>query len=259
MKDSHILKELKDVLLIIEKYEKTGELPEIEKGIVITKLQQIYDELLHTFSHSPYKPDENKKISFDKAADNVVNQINDIKKISKPDNITAHDIIKEKVPEILPEENIKVTDELSTNDDLIQIEDKSVEIKESEQKKEIHHKHKAHTEKEILADKFGKNQAFINETLAREVHKKDVSSLMQSKPIRDIEAAIGVNEKYLIVRELFNGDTDSYLNTIRILNNSANFNEAFNYIHINFNWNLESEAAQKLLDLVRRRFIVEDE
>jgi len=82
---------------------------------------------------------------------------------------------------------------------------------------------------------------------------------MQTKPIKDLEAAIDINDKFLFIRELFNGDKDTYDKTIRILNSSQNFNQAFNYINSTFDWDYETEAAHKLLDLVRRRYIIDSE
>ena len=65
-------------------------------------------------------------------------------------------------------------------------------------------------------------------------------------------------DRFLFVRELFSGDSESFNKTIHIINNAANFNEAFNYIHNTYSWDLDAEPAQKLLDLVRRRFIIEE-
>jgi hypothetical protein len=85
--------------------------------------------------------------------------------------------------------------------------------------------------------------------------QKDISSLLQSKPIRSIEEAIGVNDKFLFIRELFAGNTMRYKETIDILNTATDFNSAYQYIENNFEWDMENEAVQKLLELVRRRHI----
>jgi hypothetical protein len=97
----------------------------------------------------------------------------------------------------------------------------------------------------------------VHELLTEGSQKKQshIAAVLHAKPIQNIEDAIGVNDKFLFIRELFNSNASRYKETIDILNNAADFNSAYNYIELNFEWDSENEAAQKLLDLVRRRHI----
>jgi len=106
----------------------------------------------------------------------------------------------------------------------------------------------------ILADKYKAGTKFINESLAGK--KQDISSKIQSTPISNIGSALGINDRFKLINDLFNGDKDSFQNTIGILNGAANFNEAFNYITSSFDWDMEEDSVQLLLELVRRKFIV---
>lgn len=115
---------------------------------------------------------------------------------------------------------------------------------------------KSGDEPAILADKYQGNKKFINESLAESGRKKDISSKIQSKPIRNISSALGINDRFKLINDLFNGDKDSYQNAINILDGASNFNEAFNYISSSFDWDMEEESVQMLLELVRRKFIV---
>jgi hypothetical protein len=112
------------------------------------------------------------------------------------------------------------------------------------------------SERAILADKYKNEQKFINESLAGSRGKQNISSQIQSKPIRNIGSALGINDRFKLINELFNGDRDSFQDTIGILDGAANFNEAFNYINSSFDWDMEEDSVQLLLDLVRRKFIV---
>jgi hypothetical protein len=107
-----------------------------------------------------------------------------------------------------------------------------------------------------IADKFKGEKKFINERLGDNGNKQDLSSKLQSKPIRDIGTSLGLNDRFKLINELFNGDKDSYQQTINILDNATNFNEAFNYISTSYDWDMEDDSVQMLLDLVRRKFIV---
>ncbi len=110
------------------------------------------------------------------------------------------------------------------------------------------------SERAILADKYKSEKQLIHESLAG--GREDIGSKIQSKPIRNIGSALGVNDRFKLIKELFNGDKDSFQNTIGILDGASNFNEAFNYIDATFDWDMEEDSVQLLLDLVRRKFIV---
>jgi hypothetical protein len=115
---------------------------------------------------------------------------------------------------------------------------------------------KAAEEPATIADKFKGEKKFINERLGDNGNRQDLSSKLQSKPIRDIGTSLGLNDRFKLINELFNGDKDSYQQTINILDNATNFNEAFNYISTSYDWDMEDDSVQMLLDLVRRKFIV---
>jgi hypothetical protein len=107
-----------------------------------------------------------------------------------------------------------------------------------------------------IADKFKGEKKYINERLGDNGNRQDLSSKLQSKPIRDIGTSLGLNDRFKLINELFNGDKNSYQQTIDILNSAGNFNEAFSYINTSYDWDMEDDSVQMLLDLVRRKFIV---
>lgn len=108
----------------------------------------------------------------------------------------------------------------------------------------------------ILAEKYQGEKKFINESLADKGGKQNIGSKIQSKPIRNIGSALGINDRFKLIKDLFNGDKASYENTINILDGASNFNEAFTYINSSFDWDMEEESVHLLLELVRRKFIV---
>ena len=78
---------------------------------------------------------------------------------------------------------------------------------------------------------------------------------MQASPIKSITGSIGLNDKFYYIRELFKGNTEEFSLTLGVLDNAHNFNEAYNYLIEHFDWDMESEAVQQLLSLIRRKFI----
>ncbi|HSA04806.1 MAG TPA: hypothetical protein P5145_04350 [Tenuifilaceae bacterium] len=112
-----------------------------------------------------------------------------------------------------------------------------------------------HAQGEILAEKFQGKQKFRNEIIAEHTTKLDMSTKLQNKPIGDLTKAIGINDKFLFIKELFNGDSARYSETISHLNSFADLNDAIIYLQDNFEWAESNEYAAKFIDLVRRKFI----
>ena len=77
---------------------------------------------------------------------------------------------------------------------------------------------------------------------------------MQSKPIHDIASAISLNDKFIFIRELFNGNKEQYLETIQILNNFDTYENALDFLINNFDWEEENPHFERLKELVKRKF-----
>jgi hypothetical protein len=117
----------------------------------------------------------------------------------------------------------------------------------------------AHKEKPLkpgsqtLSDQF-KGKTTLHETLNHPFSREE-ETLALARPVSDLLEAIGINDRFTFVRELFNGDTAAFENTVNILNDSANFNEAYNYMIQHFDWDMDSQTVQILLNIIRRKFI----
>lgn len=109
-------------------------------------------------------------------------------------------------------------------------------------------------EAKILSDQFG-NRSSLYDSIHESVLQKGSESIGQTKPVASIVSAIGINDRYNFIRELFNNDINGFENTIRILDEAANFNEAYNYMIQNFDWDMDSETVQLLLDIIRKKYI----
>ena len=80
---------------------------------------------------------------------------------------------------------------------------------------------------------------------------------LQQNPLHDLKSAIGINDKFLFVNELFGGSMEKYNKSIENLNDLKTLNGAMIYLNelkIELQWNSSNEAYQKLKDLVSRKF-----
>ena len=71
--------------------------------------------------------------------------------------------------------------------------------------------------------------------------------------ISDIRKAIGLNDKFLMIRDLFDGDAARYEATIDVLNEFDDLDDCMIYIVENFRWNPDSEGAKLLVSLIERK------
>ena len=81
---------------------------------------------------------------------------------------------------------------------------------------------------------------------------------LQRAHVSDIRMAIGINDKVMIVNDLFNGSVERYNKSIDALNDFPTLSGARVYmseLQIELQWDLESAAYKMLNDLVERRFV----
>jgi uncharacterized coiled-coil DUF342 family protein len=109
------------------------------------------------------------------------------------------------------------------------------------------------TAKTILADKFSAADT-IGEKATAVRQDEIITSALHSKPISDIGAAIGINDKFYFIRELFSGDTRAYQDTIKRLNTSASLGEAMKILDESTVMGSDPVAQSSFVDVVRRKF-----
>mgnify|MGYP003290164031 CR=1 FL=1 len=71
--------------------------------------------------------------------------------------------------------------------------------------------------------------------------------------ITDLRKAIGINDKFLMIKDLFGGDVARYEATIDTLNEFEDLDDCMIYIVENFSWNPDSEGAKLLVSLIERK------
>ena len=88
--------------------------------------------------------------------------------------------------------------------------------------------------------------------LADEAVKDDVATTPFNR-ISDLRKAIGINDKFLMIKDLFGGNADLYNTTIDRLNAFDDLDDCMIYIAENFAWNPDSVGAKLLVSLIERK------
>jgi hypothetical protein len=265
-----ILQDIQEIENYTVDFKNARSIPKIEMDILTEKVRNLYDELLQIDRNYPYESPERGKITSSKRKEAPTTKQEEQKRApesnkeatteapaeSKAEQQERKQKEKEKqqATEASKATENKKQDTTTAGEDSgtrIQYEDQSVEesktVNRPDQGKE--------DMPEILADRFHNTKTSMHDNLAKKQSQNDLSSKMQSKPIQDLNKAIGLNDRFLFIRELFNGNKDAYYEAIQIINEMPNYEEAEQYIRERFNWDEEQPEVMRFMDLVRRRFI----
>lgn len=108
---------------------------------------------------------------------------------------------------------------------------------------------------EILAEKFS-IESSINENMAGQ-RDKDMDLKVIGQSIESISRNIGINDRFLIIRELFDGNAEGFHKLVDDLDGAGSYKEAFRYIGKSFSDTMEHEGVGILIGLAKRRYIRE--
>ncbi|GAB4449780.1 MAG: hypothetical protein Fur0028_05060 [Bacteroidales bacterium] len=237
--------------------DSTSNIPMIEIDIALEKLSRIYERLL-SLKLGAATTEENGFFAKNSSL---------IAKIIK-DSVFNTDLEKKETTQEKSEKVPEVKNEIKAKTDLPIIEEPIKE--EQEQPKVIEEKKEPTNKEEIKTktdDRQNKSTKTIAETLKKDTKstigelmasvykKKDIATLQQLKPIKDLKQAISINDKIMFIREIFANNVDKYNETLTEVNNCSNLDEALALLDSKLTIQSENTAMQQLLELIYRRFM----
>jgi hypothetical protein len=96
----------------------------------------------------------------------------------------------------------------------------------------------------------------LNDKLKEE--KRELGSKLKNSPVQDLRKAIGINDRFRFINELFRGDEPMYERSIKTINSLNNLSEAEYWIQrelkVKNGWSDENETVQLFDEVVKRRF-----
>ena len=104
-----------------------------------------------------------------------------------------------------------------------------------------------------LADAMAQNSTTLADTIAAPAA---LGEEINNSHIKSLRKAIGINDKFLMIRDLFDGDGDVYEQTLDALDEFDSFDDCLLYIAENHpEWNPDSEGAKFLTQLLERKLL----
>ena len=193
------------------------------------------------------------------------------------------EVIEEKVPEVvvqesyvenqaeeeLPETNVeeKTVEVDAGINESDSIEKKELEVKEQLEKdiagketdlKQESNQKEVHLEDEEQIDVHNKRlgDSFLKEKSVNDIMSDDLSKLehkLSNRPVASIKSAIGINDRFQYIRELFEGSADNFVKAVADLDSMEDIKEAVDYLQTNFKWK-KNDTSLKFISLIKRRF-----
>ncbi|MBS1666113.1 MAG: hypothetical protein JST58_01910 [Bacteroidetes bacterium] len=107
-----------------------------------------------------------------------------------------------------------------------------------------------------LNDVIGSASESLNDRLKTD--HNELSSSIKGAPVHDLKKAIGINDRYVFINELFRGDEAMYERSIKTINNFKILPEAEYWMErelkLKLGWDETKDASRHFFQLVKRRF-----
>jgi hypothetical protein len=152
----------------------------------------------------------------------------------------AEEMVAEAAEKAEEKEPIHESDSAEISEEQVEAKNDDEMLGEEEDKSEANSR---------LGDSFLKGKS-VND-LITDQHKLEYK--LSNRPVTSIQAAIGINDRFQYIRELFDGDNEKFLETVKTLDTMNDIKEAVDYLRNNFKWK-KNETSLKFVNLVKRRF-----
>jgi hypothetical protein len=108
-----------------------------------------------------------------------------------------------------------------------------------------------------INDLIGNPSNSINDKL-KPGSSTELGSTLKGSPVKELRKAIGINDRFVFINELFRGDEPMYERSIKTINNFRILPEAEYWMErelkIKLGWDVSRDIVQHFYQLVRRRF-----
>ncbi len=87
-----------------------------------------------------------------------------------------------------------------------------------------------------------------------EVPHERLGEVGTGEPVGDLRQIMGLNDRFLLSRDLFDGDTEACDRLVERINTFGTLDDCMIYLAENYVWNANSDGARLLMELLERKF-----
>lgn len=110
----------------------------------------------------------------------------------------------------------------------------------------------------VAASKNSVDEKIDTEEILNDQLQKKSTDVIGEKLIKnklsDIQTAIGINDRFLFIRELFENNAEAYNSSIKFINETSNFSVIEEHFKSNTNWDFENPTVIQFMELTKRKF-----
>ncbi|MEQ6121817.1 hypothetical protein [Reichenbachiella sp. MALMAid0571] len=107
-------------------------------------------------------------------------------------------------------------------------------------------------------EKFTEEKHTINEKFENNKPKSSIAEVHETEKISEIQKSISVNQRYMFLNDLFNGDSSEYSKALEEVEKSNSFDESVELLVQNYSkkyeWDMNSDEVKELLKVIFKRF-----
>lgn len=160
----------------------------------------------------------------------------------------AQKLIVEEQPEVIEEEVQHA------------VEEKYIEVEKEEtaviiEKEEVVSEIEEDVSRPMTLNEIIQQQKKAGSTFAQTFQTAPTKSANRSV---DLKTAVSLNDKLIIIKDLFNGYTLAYSEAIELLNRCGTMEEADSFLQSNYaiknNWSAKPQSVEKLYDILKKKF-----
>ena len=262
MNFTEIKERLQQVLQIVEESEYVAQLSDLERDLALQNLREVYS-VLRFGAVEPSKVEvdaEPKAVEVEVAPEPIVVEV-------APEPIAVEvvePIVVEPTPQPVVEEVVEVEPIVEPAVEPIVVVEEQPVIEEqpvAEEPKSVDSEVEAlKTRKSAmyalyeesapaptLGDTFGEKRALADMIAAPK-------GVAESRQVESLASAIGVADRFMLIRELFDNDEVAYQSAIEQLDSFGSFDDCMVYIAENFSWRASSDGAKYMMELLQRKY-----
>ncbi|MBW6496753.1 MAG: hypothetical protein K0B09_00055 [Bacteroidales bacterium] len=118
----------------------------------------------------------------------------------------------------------------------------------------------AQTTGSSVGERLASEDNSLHKRIVAQKEDRSIGARLQMTPVSNLKDAIGVNEKFLFINELFGGNIQVYNESVARLNEFGNMHEAFDYLNelndlLGWDEKRSAQTIEKLANFVQRRYM----
>lgn len=109
-----------------------------------------------------------------------------------------------------------------------------------------------------LNDQFSEELPTVNDQFEIEIPSSTVAEVHQNKSISNLHGSININQRFMFLNDLFNGDVEQYEHALIEVEMSDSFDDSVEMLVQNYskkyNWDMNSDEVKELLKVIFKKF-----